>query len=513
MVKAPKIRCALYTRVSSRQQMECDYNSLESQREKLEAYCQSQDGYVASKYYEDGGHSGSSLNRPGLNQMLSDIRCGLIDSVLVYKIDRLARSVRDFHTLVEVFEDYGVRFVSVTQNFDTSGPMGRLLLNILLDFAQFEREMIADRTQDKMQQRAQKGLWNGGIPPYGYTRNDKKLVPQSEEAATVRFMFDCFANDPSITRLRSQLQSRGLLPRSGKQWLKTSLSNMLHNPVYVGKVRSHGEVYEGQHEGIVQDGVFERVQALVPERTHASTRIDRTYRLKGLLKCGDCGSFMTPHYTLKRRKDGTVYRIFYYRCTKTMHFSNDVCRVRSVNADKIEESVLGELTELSRNERYLSKSISELNRDIERSIAPLLADEKLLKSRIAEIEAEIDRFVNAIGRGTMSVERLESEMESRERDRVLLQSQLDDLQQRIGHNTVAEFDVGIVRKNLADFRLAYEAVSPREQAEALQCILKEVTVFPDKIVMEIFDLPEFKRGSQKRTKKLPRLDSNQRPAD
>jgi len=488
--------------------MDCDYNSLESQKEKLEAYCRSQDSYEIFKYYEDGGLSGDSLQRPGLQDLLHDIRIGKIDCVLVYKIDRLTRSVRDFHTLLDVFEENNVRFVSVTQSIDTSGPIGRLLRNILLDFAQFEREMIADRTRDKMRQRAQKGLWNGGVPPFGYTRKEKKLIPHPEESTAVHFMFEYFANDPSVTRLRSQLHSRGVLPRSGKRWLKTSLSHILHNPVYVGKTRSHGELFEGQHDSIVGEAVFAKVQSLAPERTHAKTRINNTFRLKGLLRCGDCGSFMTPHYTQKRRKDGSVNRILYYRCTKTMHFNNDVCRVRSINADRIEDAIVADLSELSRNEGYLRKSIDELNRDIEESLRPLLAEEKSLKARIAEIEGEIDRFVQAVGRGTLSVERLEAEMGAREQDRILLQSQLEYVQQKIRQSAVTEYDADIVRKNLADFGLAFEGLTPREQAEALQCLLKEVTLFPDRVVLEVFDLPEFRPSSQKRTTRLPRLDFN-----
>lgn len=513
MNKPAEVKCGLYTRVSSRQQMECDYNSLESQKEKLEAYCLSQDGYVAAGYYEDGGLSGDTLDRPGLQKMIFDIRKGEINCVLVYKIDRLARSVRDFYTLIDVFEEYGVRFVSVTQNFDTSGPMGRLMLNILLDFAQFEREMIADRTRDKMRQRAERGLWNGGIPPYGYQRENKKLIRHPDESATILFMFECFASDPSVTRLRRELHQRGLFPRSGKKWLKTSLGHILHNPVYVGKVRSNGNVFAGEQEKLVDEQLFQLVQSLAPERTHAGTKIERAFRLKGLLKCGDCGSFLTPHYTQKRRKDGSINRIPYYRCTKTMHFSNDVCRVRSLSADRIEEAVIDNLSELSKNERYLRRSVDELNKDIGKNLKPLYQEEASLKARLCEIEGEIDQFVQALGKGKISVDRLEKEIESREQDRILLKSQLDYLQQKIRQSAVPEFDAAIVRKNLADFQAAFGGLTAREQAEALKCLLKAVTVFPDRIVLEVFDLPEFKPGSQNRPIKLPRLDSNQRPAD
>jgi DNA invertase Pin-like site-specific DNA recombinase len=160
--------CGLYTRVSSRNQADADYSSLETQRERLEAFSQSQEDYTIYRVYEDGGYSADSLDRPALKEMLRDIRDGKINCVLTYKIDRLTRSVKDFHQLMDVFDRNGVKFVSVTQSLDTQNPMGRLLRNVLLDFAQFEREMTADRTRDKMYQRAQKGLWNGGHAPYGF---------------------------------------------------------------------------------------------------------------------------------------------------------------------------------------------------------------------------------------------------------------------------------------------------------------------------------------------------------
>ncbi|MGC2064820.1 MAG: recombinase family protein, partial [Candidatus Acidiferrales bacterium] len=161
-MKPDAIICGLYTRVSSRNQADADYSSLETQRERLEAYCQSQENYSIFRVYEDGGYSADSLDRPALKGMLRDIREGRLNCVLTYKIDRLTRSVRDFHQLVDLFDRCNVKFVSVTQSLDTQNPMGRLLRNVLLDFAQFEREMTADRTRDKMFQRAQKGLWNGG---------------------------------------------------------------------------------------------------------------------------------------------------------------------------------------------------------------------------------------------------------------------------------------------------------------------------------------------------------------
>lgn len=201
-----------------RNQADTEYSSLETQREKLEAYCKSQEQYVVYRVYEDAGFSADTMNRPALKELLQDIRAGRITCVLAYKIDRLTRSVKDFHVLMDLFDRHGAKFVSITQSLDTHHPMGRLLRNILLDFAQFEREMTADRTRDKMQQRATKGLWNGGNIPFGYQNDDKRLVKHPQESACVQFMFQFFAQDPSLTRLRAELHRRGWYSRSGKPW-------------------------------------------------------------------------------------------------------------------------------------------------------------------------------------------------------------------------------------------------------------------------------------------------------
>ncbi len=333
-----KVLCGLYTRVSSKGQMESEYGSLETQRERLEAYCRSREGFEVFQIYEDGGFSGSTIERPALKRMLRDIGEGRINCVLAYKIDRIARSVKDFHNLIDYFDRYRVNFISITQSFDTQSAMGRLLRNVLCDFAQFEREMISDRTRDKMQQRAQKGLWNGGIPPYGYAKLDKKLVIDSVESERVQYMFEQFRKRPSLAALREDLNSRGWLSRSGQRWGKTSLDNILRNPIYKGRVQFNGETFEGQQPTLVDAETFDLVQGLRRDYSHVTTKIERSFLLKGILKCGDCGSAMTPHYTQKRRKDGSINRIPYYRCTKTMHHENRVCSIKSVNAKEIETS-------------------------------------------------------------------------------------------------------------------------------------------------------------------------------
>ena len=196
-----KLQCAIYTRVSTDTQSEIEFNSCESQKEQILSYVKSQNDLEVIKVYKDAGYTGSNLKRPALQKLLSDAASGKIECVLVYKIDRFTRSPRDFYDLMEYFDKYGVSFISTTQRFDTSTATGRLIRNIMLDFAQFEREMTVERTKDKMYQRVKKGLWNGGTAPFGYRRENKKLVINEKEAGCVRLLFDSYIKTGSLSEI------------------------------------------------------------------------------------------------------------------------------------------------------------------------------------------------------------------------------------------------------------------------------------------------------------------------
>jgi site-specific DNA recombinase len=500
--------CGLYTRVSSRNQAEADYSSLETQRERLEAYCKSQDNYTVYRVYEDGGYSADSLDRPALKEMLRDLREGKLNCVLAYKIDRLTRSVRDFHQLMDVFDRNGVKFVSVTQSLDTQNPMGRLLRNVLLDFAQFEREMTADRTRDKMHQRAQKGLWNGGNVPYGYTAQNKRLVINTDEATRLQFMFQRFADTPSLAGLRDDLHRRGWCARSKRPWSKTALDQILRNPLYSGFIRFNEQLYKGDHAAIVEEGLFQKVQSIRRDRSHGTSKLRRVFLLKGLIRCSECGSWMTPHYTQKKNKDGSAYRISYYRCTKTMHFNNSVCSVKHINAEHVEGLVVGKLSELSQNADYLKTSVEELNRDLQRKLEPLEREARLIRKRLNEIEDEIGRYVKALGQGKLSIARLEAQIGGLEADKKRLEAELFECERKMSESASRDYNAEILQRTLQDFRTVFTALTPAEQSEALQCVLKGVTVSPGRLALEVFELGEFCPSSQKRQDWLPGLDSN-----
>jgi len=296
------MKCAVYTRVSTDNQAEIEFNSCESQTEKIKSFINSQENMKISSVYSDPGFTGAHLDRPALRKMLQNIKQNNIDMVIVYKMDRLTRSPKDFYHLIELFEEYNVVFISVTERFDTSTPSGRLLRNIMLTFAQFERELVSERVKDKMLQRATKGMWNGGGVPFGYKRENKKLVIVENEAKIVKNIYETYISTGSLVNVYNKLIKSGIKNKNGQNFTKTALSYILRNINYTGKRKYAGKVYNGIHSAIISDELFNQVQALHSKRL-PPTPHNKKHLLTGILKCEECHSQMTPCSTNKQNKD------------------------------------------------------------------------------------------------------------------------------------------------------------------------------------------------------------------
>jgi len=338
-----KQRCAVYTRKSSEEGLEQEFNSLHAQREACDAYIASQrsEGWVALRdHYDDGGVSGGTLDRPALQRLLADIEDGLIDVVVVYKIDRLSRSLADFAKLVEVFDRNAVTFVSVTQSFNTTTSMGRLTLNILLSFAQFEREVTAERIRDKFAASRRKDIWMGGMPPMGYRVEDRKLVIDEAKADDVRWIFARFLEIGSGTELAREAVARGIQTTRGNRIDKKYIYRMLSNRAYIGEAVHKGDSYPGEHDAIIDHETWDKVHAILtesPRKRAARTRADTPALLKGLLY-GPDGAAFSPTHT---RKGDKLYR--YYVSQTVLKHGAGSCPVGRVPAGELEAAVIQRL--------------------------------------------------------------------------------------------------------------------------------------------------------------------------
>jgi DNA invertase Pin-like site-specific DNA recombinase len=332
-----KLRCAVYTRKSSEEGLEQEFNSLHAQREACEAFIASQrnEGWVLVRdQYDDGGVSGGTLERQGLQRLLSDIEDGLVDVVVVYKIDRLSRSLMDFAKLVEVFDRNEVTFVSVTQSFNTTTSMGRLTLNVLLS------------------SRA-KGMWMGGCPPLGYDIEARKLVINEIEAGHVRYIFDQFAQCGSATVMLRDLRNRGITTKQGGVITKGFLHRLMNNRVYLGEAVHKGTSYPGEHKAIITQDAWDKVHAILtesPRKRAAHTRCNTPALLKGLL-WGPDGAAFSPTHT---RKGGKLYR--YYVSQSVLRHGAGVCPVGRVPAAEIESAVIEQLRAIFRQPEILAGS-------------------------------------------------------------------------------------------------------------------------------------------------------------
>jgi site-specific DNA recombinase len=303
-VPVRRLRCAIYTRKSTEEGLDQEFNSLDAQREACAAYIASQraEGWIAlPTEYDDGGVSGGTLDRPALRRLVVDIEAGLVDVVVVYKIDRLSRALMDFSKLVEVFDRNAVTFVFVTQSFNTTTSMGRLTLNILLSFAQFEREVIGERIRDKVAASRKRGMWMGGWTPLGYDVVGRKLVVNDAEADLVRRIFSRFLQLGSVTLLVRELHRDGAVTKLGKPFDKGMVYKLLNNRVYAGEAVHKGKAYPGEHAPIVDASTFERVQSILATNSRqraASTRRGTPALLKGLIFT-EGGRAMTPTHTAR----------------------------------------------------------------------------------------------------------------------------------------------------------------------------------------------------------------------
>lgn len=356
MPETVKKRCVIYTRKSVEDGLEQEFNSLDAQREAGEAYIASQKGngwICLPERYDDGGTSGGNMNRPALKRLLGDCEAGLIDIIVVYKIDRLSRSICDFADLTKKFDNWRVNFVAVTQEINTSTSSGRMMLNILITFAQYEREVITERVRDKMSASRKKGMWVGGSVPYGYKVVNKKLVIVPEDAEIIKGIFQRFVEVQSTKLVAAEINHRGIRTKKGHEWNLSHIYRILNNHTYIGEVNYKNNIFKGEHDGFIDPLIWKRVHEIMAGRNphrHGRENVKTVAPLQGLLRCGHCECAMVPTYSKKNSR-----KYFYYICGKDMHRAESICPVRMVPAGDVESLVKDEFKRLFGDAGFISQ--------------------------------------------------------------------------------------------------------------------------------------------------------------
>ena len=484
--KPEVIRCAVYTRVSTDEGLGQEFNSLHNQREACEAYVTSQrtNGWeLHPGQYDDGGFSGGNLQRPALKQLVADIKAGLVQRILVYKIDRLSRSLADFIGLAAVFEQHGASIVSVTQQFDTGTPMGRLTLNMLLSFGQFEREQTAERTRHKMGAARRKGKRTGGMPLLGYDIVDTKLVINEMEAQQVRTIFHLYLEHEAILPVVQALNRRGWrtkswttkkgIERQGKLFEKGRVHRILTNWQYVGKVFYEDQVYDGEHEAIVSEEVWNRAQQILQRNRlngGAHQRSKQGALLNGLLVCGECDTSMV--HAPSGTKRGRYHR--YYVCRTKQQQGKDACPTKPVPAAELERLVVEQIKAIGKDPSVVAATIEAAQQELQAKRPALEEERDAGRVDLQKKHQELNRLIDLVGSGDSVAEAVAPRLADLQESIRAQEERLREVLAELGSLGAASVNEEELRQALGLFDPIWDALLPRERTRILHLLLRKV---------------------------------------
>jgi len=482
------IRCAIYCRVSTDEQAALEYNSLLAQEEICKAYLgmrsrdpAAHENWEHAQTYVDSGLSGGTLERPSLKQLLADAEAGLLDVLLIYKIDRLSRSINQFYRIWEVLERRGVDLVSATQDLNTSTSQGKLMLNMLLSFGQYERELVGERTRDKIAASRRRGRWTGGTPILGYDISDGRLVMNEGEASRVREIYRLYLENPSLTRVVEELNLRGWTTkcwtrkdggdRDGRAFDKPALHRMLVNPLYAGKVRSNGSLHAGEHRAIVDEPTWNRAGAHLRHNGATGGKAVRNKHgalLRGLLFCGACGCAMTHSFT---RKGNVLYR--YYVCVNRLKKGAHACPDGKIAAHEAERQVVERIRAIGKDPAVVAEVARHVKSQLDERRVVLEAEQRQLGKDLKRERASLRRLAAGHARNgdassiTARLGALQGRIETVERRLVTVAQNLDSAKQR-------SIDERQVAAALAVFDSVWNALIPSEQARILGLLTERI---------------------------------------
>ena len=500
--------CGIYARVSTERQAEIKDGSLDTQISRLKNYItyrnthvKDDEKWVVSDIYREEGRSGKDTHRPELQRLLSDVASGKINTVICTKLDRITRSIIDFDNLTKTFKKYHIEFISLEENFDTTTPIGEAMLEISLVFAKLERQTTSKRTKDKMQWRAEQGLWNGG-QILGYDLVDKKLIVNHKEAQTVKLMFEKYIELGSVLQVVEWLNKHGYrtkeyvsrrkgIKRGGNRFFNAYVSQKLTSRVYIGEVTHNDNMHKGQHKPIIDKKLWNEANRLLklhaPLRKNPKRETKYIFVLQGLVKCGKCGNYMTSKYSTGRNGLHP-----YYQCTRNAHGGKDACDMKYVPAAEFEKAILEKIKDMCEDKKRLQEIVKKANRSTESALRSLKQDRKIQENKLKPIANSIKHILDALSKGIKNksvsekLSELELQKDQIEKDIQNIDFEMSRVKQQI-------LNAKVMHESLTRFRQIYETATPLKLKELLPSFVEKITWKSTQIEIALFD-QEVQRG-------------------
>ena len=476
--KPETIRCAIYTRKSTEEGLEQEYNTLDAQRDSCEAYIQSQKSRgwkIIPRRYDDGGFTGSNTKRPAYHLLIADIKADLVDVVIVYKVDRLSRSLTDFANIMTIFSKHNVGFVSVTQYFDTSSSIGRMTLNILITFSQFEREMICERIRDKISRSKKKGKYMGGQQVLGYDAVDKKLIINESEKYQIQRIYEFYSNGRSINDIVDMINNWGWTTKQwttkkgklvgGNKFNKQLLYTILKNPLYTGKIRYHDQIFDGEHKAIISIEQFDKVQATLKKNRVNLKNAKRKHTpsiLRGILTCSSCGFKMIVIYTNNHFKKYT-----YYTCLNAVKNGRKKCPNKSIPTIKMDAFIVKHITTIATNPAFLNQFINEYSEKKNIALENISIEIKGLMFKLASFQTNKDNL-GRDGNICSTDDTLQEHIKK-------ITNRLDYLRKKKNTLKSSNFNAGEIKEILCQFFPIWDKLTTDEQCKVLQKLFERIT--------------------------------------
>lgn len=528
-------RCGIYLRVSTERQAEVKDGSLDAQEKTLKDFIRNpsrSEKWILHKVYREEGRSGKDTNRPEFQRMLEDVKNGEINVILCTKLDRISRSLIDFYKMHKVFDDNGVAVVTLDGTINTSNPQENAMLKIKLVFAELERELTSERTSAQYRHRASQGIWCGGHPPLGYDfdPNEKgHLIVNKDEAPIVKLTFETYIKEASMMavarilnekgfRTKSYVTKKGKL-RGGKEFDNNAIFWILHNVVYIGKINLKGELFQGNHNPLIQPKTFNKVQDIIKQNSNRNRSIrikgKYNYLLKGKVRCFECGSMYTTTHSTK--KNGVRY--FYYKCSKTNHNGKNACPAKSISAMQLDRLVVKELKRVYEDAALIKNQIKETNASGNQELKQLQGERNALLEQKKRSETKKDTIIEKIINQNIESEIIKEELSRLDENRLQIIEELEIIENRMREIRESHVEYEDVKKTLKSFSETFDELNDDGKVDAVQSIVHSVSVREDLITIWCY----MHKGAAKRIRKskdslfdehigkLPGSDSNQQP--